>query len=213
MVTNLDDITSQLNALNDKIQSSNNEDLLLIGVSLFIATIAIAFTVYQAIYLRRQVLFTERETEVRLQSWLVIEELMPVQVELTNGAIDLYEDWSKVSPAKPAKQIKFHIKVKNIGLNVARNISDKTIVKDEKFSRELFEKEEEGTLGTINVMAPNSDYSVEIPMTFDRFKELGTKPMFAGISVSYDGPRDRKYSGIIYELKRGTNVIVDSWMV
>ena len=96
----------------------------------------------------------------------------------------------------------------NSGADIANNIRRVTHVSDQKFSKDLFEQL---TDKPTSILQPGRHLDITFDITWERFTELEERNLFAGISVSYDGPKGKKYTGEIYGLQSGSNYILDSW--
>lgn len=208
-VTNLTEITDQLNTLNKKIQDSIDTNFVIISASIAIAVIAVGLSIWQGYWLKEQVILTKNDIKHRQQPWLVVKPPKVLTVLFHNGMVRYYEKWVGEGANGIPEFVTFQINVKNIGHDAARNIHHRMIMGNETFSREEFEKE--GTEDRINVQPPNEEFFNTIRITFEGFNKLDQNPVFVGISVSYDWNEETKYTGAIFRIERAAVNEIDSW--
>jgi len=213
IITQLDDINNSLKGINDRIAEANYVNLVVISVSILIAGIAVTSAYATAYFSRKQLEQTGKEIKMRFSPRVIIDGPKPSQVVMKNGGVHIYDDFGKKRSDKwsDVDHIIFKIIFKNIGGDVATNISHIKIVKDEQFTSKEFEEKSDIPLGLI--LAPNQELFVTFNVDIGRFDILEQKNLFAGLSIVYeDLAGNKKYVGVIYGIHRGSNYIVNSWL-
>lgn len=208
----LDVYIQQLEDFKKVIEESLEIDFKIFILSLVISISAVIGTIVTAYYLRKQVNYSERESELRSEPWLAIEGLRPSQVMLIDGGILFYDKWQDIPKEnRPAmKFVRMEFIIKNVGNGVAVNLSKLKITQDERFDRTLFENKKVLSMHTI--LAPNQNVYVNFDILSKRWYELEEKNLFAGLLVTYNGLKGTKRTGVIFGIKRGINFYVDSWI-
>jgi hypothetical protein len=199
-IPQLDEIRMELRKNNE---TSENWNRISYGVSLT-AIIAAAIT---ASFVMRQAKVMEKELSYKLQPWIIINGVRPHQIILQHGRSLLYDEWHNRQTEIPVS-VRFKFTIINTGMDVARNIKRIVHVSDQQFTREVFESLHEYSTP---VLAPNRHYDITFDVGWDRYVQLEQDNLFVGLSISYDGPKGRKYSGEIEGIRSGANYILDSW--
>ncbi len=204
--------SKQLVDLQKVVEKSLESDFIIIIISLIIAISAVIGTIITAIYLRKQVNYSEQESELRSDSWLTITGLGPTQVVLKTGGIISYERWQNTpkSERPEIKSVIMEFNIKNVGYGIAKNIFRILIIQDERFDRTVFEQDKE--INTYVNLAPQQEFHTMFSVLWDRWITTDQNNLFAGLSLSYDGLKRKKYVGTIFGIKKGSNFFVDSWI-
>ena len=202
---------TQLSEIKDLIKESNLINLSLLVISITIASVAILATIITAYYLKRQVKTMELEFESKLEPLLVIQKLSPSQVFLLSDRVMKYDSWvgSPDYNYSDLEKVRMRFFIKNIGQGIAKNIATIENIDEQEFFRNIFEGKEEVQMNSI--LAPNQIVRLSFDITAERWTNLKREDLFAGLSISYDGLKNKKYAGTIFGIKFGGNYILDSW--
>jgi len=203
---------TQLSEIKDIIQESNLINLSLLAVSITIASVAVLATMITAYYLKRQVHSMELEFESTLEPLLVIISFEPAQVFFHNGAVEFYDKWNDTPNHQYSdlQKVKMKFTIKNVGQGTAKDIVYIRYFDDNVFSRSIFENMSETKTNAI--LAPDQEFRITFDIKIEQWRQLTqTKNLFSGLSISYMGLKNKKYTGMIYGIRKGGNYILDSW--
>lgn len=209
----LENIDESLKEMNEKIAESSYANLILISISIVIAGIAVISAYATAYFSRRQLKQAEKDLQMRFSPRVIIDGPRPSQVVLKDGGVLLYDEFTKRQNElwKNADHVIFKISFKNIGGDVALNVSHIKLVKDEEFTKKEFEGQSYVDLNLI--LAPNQEFFVTFNVDLEKFDKLETELIYVGLSLSYENFAGKKlHVGGIYGIRRGGNFISDSWM-
>lgn len=199
----------QLEELKTMMKESNNNNDKLFYVSVIIAGFTIFTSFLSVKYVRKNTIMTEKEIKKRLRPIVAIQAPKPSSVTLANNqGVLLYDTWRNQGSQPPCESVKVVITIKNIGTDIAKNVTKKFTVQEEIFDKDIFEELDEYTLPDL---APTQEYYQDATISWNDWIQLNTNNIFLGISISYDNYDNRSFSSGIYGLETGTNYIFGAW--
>ncbi|MGB6785669.1 MAG: hypothetical protein WBE60_07305 [Nitrosotalea sp.] len=209
----LENIDESLRTINNTVAASNYVNFVLISISIGIAGIAAISAWGTAYFSRKQLQQAEKDLKMRFSPRVIIDGPRPSQVALKDGGVLDYDTFSKsTNPLwDTVDQIIFRFYFRNIGGDVAIKMSNIKIVKEEPFDSSEFEDKPDFPMGLI--LTPNQEFSLPFAVDLKRFDVLEQKNLFAGLSIAYeDLSGNKKYTGVIYGIRRGSNYVIHSWL-
>lgn len=213
VIIQLENIDKSLNDMNEKIAESSYVNLVLILISILIAGIASISAYGTAYFSRKQLEQAEKDLRMRFSPRVIVDGPRPSQVVLKDSSVLLYNTFAEQKDVswKNVDYVIFKIPFKNIGGDVALNVSHIKLVNEEEFTSTEFEGKPDINLNLI--LAPNQEFFVTFNVDFERFDILETKLLYAGLSLKYEDFAGKNlYVGAIYGIRRGGNFVSSSWM-
>ncbi len=214
ITSQLENIDKSLKGINDTVAASNYVNFVLISISIGIAGIAAISAYGTAYFSRKQLQQAEKNLKMRFSPRVIINGPRPSQVVLKDSGVLNYDIFSTTENPRwdTVDHIIFRFHFRNIGGDVAINMSNIKIVKEEPFDSSEFEDKPDFPMDLI--LPPSQEFTLQFTVDLKRFDMLEQKNLFAGLSLVYeDLAGNKQYVGAIYGIRRGSNYVLHSWLL